>query len=313
VTALRVAFAGTPEFARTALAALLGSRHTVVGVFTRPDAPRGRGRKMSASPVKSAALAAGVPVFEPQALGAAALAELRSWRPDVLVVVAYGRILPLALLEAAPLGSVNIHASLLPRWRGAAPIQRALLAGDSVTGVTIMRMAVGLDTGPILLRSPLAIGPADTSGSLHDALAALGAQSLLEALDGLESGTLHATPQAEDGASYAHKIMKAEAHIDWQKSAAEIDRQIRAFNPWPIAATEFEGAQLRVLAARSNGSAGLLAAVLPGTVIGVNGAGMRVQCGSGQIVLTLVQQPGRRAVAAREFAANRGLLGARLG
>jgi methionyl-tRNA formyltransferase len=313
VTALRVAFAGTPEFARTALAALLGSRHAVVGVFTRPDAPRGRGQRMSASPVKSAALAAGVPVVEPQALGAAALGGLRSWRPDVLVVVAYGRILPLAMLEAAPLGSVNIHASLLPRWRGAAPIQRALLAGDRLTGITIMRMAAGLDTGPILLQSPHAIGPADTSGSLHAALAALGAQALLEALDGLASGALHATPQSEDGASYAHKIMKAEARIDWQKSAPEIDRQIRAFNPWPIAQTEFEGAQLRVLAARIDAFDAPGATALPGTVIAVDGEGVRVQCGAGQIALTLVQRPGKRAVAGREFAANRALLGARLG
>ena len=313
MTALRVAFAGTPEFARTALAALLNSRHEVVGVFTRPDAPRGRGQKLSASPVKSAALAAGVSVAEPQALGAAAVAELSSWRPDVLVVVAYGRILPLAMLEAAPLGSLNIHASLLPRWRGAAPIQRALLAGDTATGVSILRMAVGLDTGPILLQSGLAIGPQDTSGSLHAALAALGARALLEALDGLASGTLHATPQSQDGASYAHKIMKAEARIDWQKSAAEIDRQIRAFNPWPIAETQFEGTQLRVLAARIDALDGAGASALPGTVTAVDSAGVHVQCGAGQIALTLVQRPGGRVVMARELAAHRGLLGERLG
>jgi methionyl-tRNA formyltransferase len=293
--------------------ALVDSRHEVVGVFTRPDRPRGRGLQMTASAVKTAALAAGLPIAAPAMLGDAALAQLKTWRADVLVVVAYGLILPPPMLHAAPLGSVNIHASLLPRWRGAAPIQRALLAGDPSTGITLMRMAAGVDTGPILLQRPLAIGPADTSGSLHDALAKLGARTLLEALDGLASGALHATPQAPDGVSYAHKIAKSEARIDWQRSASEIDRQVRAFNPWPIAETRFEDAQLRVLAARIDAADGAATAAVPGTVVGVATDAVIVKCGEGRLAMTLVQRPGRRAVAAREFAASRDLLGERLG
>jgi methionyl-tRNA formyltransferase len=293
--------------------ALLDSRHEVVGVFTRPDRPRGRGLQMTASAVKTAALAAGLPIAEPAMLGDAALAQLRTWRADVLVVVAYGLILPPPMLHAAPLGALNIHASLLPRWRGAAPIQRALLAGDPATGITLMRMAAGLDTGPILLQRPLAIGPQDTSGSLHDALAKLGAGTLLEALDGLASGALHATPQSPDGVSYAHKIAKSEARIDWHSSASEIDRQVRAFNPWPIAETRFEDAQLRVLAARIDAADGAATAALPGTVVGVAADAVIVKCGEGRLAMTLVQRPGRRAVRAREFAASRDLLGERLG
>jgi methionyl-tRNA formyltransferase len=315
VSALRVAFAGTPDFARTALQALLALPHEVVGVFTRPDAPRGRGQRLSASAVKTTALAASLPLSQPATLAdEAALKELKSWRADVLVVVAYGLILPAAMLEVPSLGSVNIHASLLPRWRGAAPIQRALLAGDATTGITVMRMAAGLDTGPILLQRSLAIGATDTSGSLHDALAKLGTSALLEALDGLARGTLDGTPQPEEGVSYAHKIVKAEARIDWQRSAAEIDRQIRAFHPWPIAETRFEEAPLRILAARIDaGEAPAHAAVLPGTVVAIGDDAVSVQCGEGCIGMTLVQRPGRRAVAAREFARSRVLLGALLG
>jgi methionyl-tRNA formyltransferase len=314
VSALRVALAGTPDFARTALQALVASRHEVVGVFTRPDAPRGRGQRMSASAVKMAALAAALPVSQPATLADdAALKELMSWRADVLVVVAYGLILPAAMLEAPSLGSVNIHASLLPRWRGAAPIQRALLAGDATTGITLMRMTAGLDTGPILLQRPLAIGATDTSGSLHDALSKLGAKTLLEALDGLARGTLHGTPQPEVGVSYAQKILKAEARIDWHRSAAEIDRQIRAFHPWPIAETHFEDAPLRVLAARIGAAETPSHAALPGTVVAIDDDALRVQCGEGCIGMTLVQRPGRRPVAAREFARSRVLLGKLLG
>jgi len=314
VTALRVAFAGTPEFARTALQALIASRHEVVGVFTRPDAPRGRGQELAASAVKSAALASSLPIAQPATLaGDAALKELIGWRADVLVVVAYGLILPARMLDAPALGSVNIHASLLPRWRGAAPIQRALLAGDATTGITLMRMAAGLDTGPILLQRPLAIGPTDTSGSLHEALATLGASALLEALEGLASGALHATPQPEEGVSYAHKIAKAEARIDWRGNAAQIDRQIRAFNPWPIAETRFEDEPLRVHAARIDASHAPAQAVPPGSIIAIGEDAVVVQCGEGRLALTLVQRPGRRAITAREFAGSRALLGRLLG
>jgi methionyl-tRNA formyltransferase len=313
VTALRVAFAGTPEFACTALQALLHSPHRIVGVFTRPDRPRGRGQQMTASPVKVAAQAANLPLTQPPTLNAGAgLPELVEWRADVLVVVAYGLILPQAMLDAPRLGSVNIHASLLPRWRGAAPIQRALLAGDARTGITIMRMAASLDSGPILLQRALDITAADTSGSLHGKLAQVGAQALLEALDGLASGTLPATAQSDQGVSYAAKISKSEAQIDWQRSAHEIDRQVRAFNPWPIAETRFDGAQLRVFSARIEASdAGT--DVPPGTIVAVDAESVVIQCGAGRLGLTQVQCPGRRPVPAHEFAHGRALLGVRLG
>jgi methionyl-tRNA formyltransferase len=296
------------------LQALVASQHEVVGVFTRPDAPRGRGRRLGASPVKTAALAASLRISQPATLaGDAALKELTSWQAQVLVVVAYGLILPPAMLDIASFGSINIHASLLPRWRGAAPIQRALLAGDATTGITLMRMAAGLDTGPILLQRPHAILATDTSGTLHDALAKLGAKTLLEGLDALARGTLQATCQPEEGVSYAHKIVKAEARINWQRSAADIDRQIRAFNPWPIAETSFDDAPLRVHAARIEAAAAPGTKAPAGTVVAIGDDAVTVECGEGRIGMTLVQQPGRRAVAAGELARSRVLLGTLLG
>jgi methionyl-tRNA formyltransferase len=315
VTALRVAFAGTPEFARTAFQAVLGSRHGVVGVFTRPDRPRGRGQRVSASPVKEAALAAGLPVSQPAtARDGAMFDELKSWRADVLVVVAYGLILPQPLLDAPRLGSVNIHASLLPRWRGAAPIQRAILAGDTHTGITLMRMEAALDAGPMLLQRSIPIHATDTTARLQDTLAQLGAQTLLEGLDALAAGLLPPTPQPPQGASYAAKISKSEAPIDWRNSAAEIDRQVRAFNPWPVAETGFEEMQLRILAARiyEEGAPAVHGSV-PGTVTRVVEDAIVVQCGEGHLALTQIQRPGRRPVGAREFAASRALAGQRLG
>jgi methionyl-tRNA formyltransferase len=313
VTALRVAFAGTPEFARTALQAVLTSRHPVVGIFTRPDRPRGRGQQLSASPVKEAALAAHLPLSQPAgARDGAALEELRTWRADVLVVVAYGLILPQILLDAPRLGSVNIHASLLPRWRGAAPIQRAILAGDTDTGVTLMRMQAALDAGPILLQRSMGIRPTDTFGRVHDELARLGADMLLEGLDALAAGHLPSTPQPLEGVSYAGKIAKSEARIDWHGSATQIDRQVRALNPRPIAETRFEEAQLRIPAARVHEGAPADPAP-PGTIVEVREDAVVVQCGEGYLALTEVQRPGRRAISAREFAGSRALLGQRLG
>jgi methionyl-tRNA formyltransferase len=263
--------------------------------------------------VKEAALAADVPVGQPATLhGGAALDVLTSWRADVLVVVAYGLIVPQALLDAPRLGSVNIHASLLPRWRGAAPIQRALLAGDAATGITLMRMEATLDAGPILLQRSIAIRATDTSGSLHDELATLGARTLLEGLDALAADLLQPTPQPAVGVSYAAKITKSEATIDWGRSAIEIDRQIRAFNPWPVAQTRFADDQLRILAARIHDGTALPAA-FPGTITAVLDDAFAVRCGEGCVALTQVQRPGRRAVSAREFAVSRALLGERLG
>ncbi len=302
---MRVAFAGTPEFALPALTALL-ARHTVVGVLTQPDRPRGRGQKLAASPVKSAALASRVPLAQPQTLkNAAGRAPLLAWRPQVLVVVAYGLILPPEVLTLPPLGCINIHASLLPRWRGAAPIQRAILAGDTETGVTIMQMDSAL------------ISTSHTSGSLGDALSTLGTSALLEALDGLVAGTLKASPQPLEGVTYAPKIEKAEARIDWSRDALEIERQIRAFNPWPVAETVLDGEPLRILAAQ----AGPLAAQPEkstksddhGVIIGVHDDFMRVRCGRGCLHVTRVQRPGRRPVAVRDYSHSVALTGRRLG
>lgn len=298
---MRIAFAGTPDFAVPALKALLDSPHTVVGVLTQPDRPKGRGRQISASPVKETALAHGLPISQPQTLkDEAGRADLASWRPDVLVVVAYGLILPRAALTLPRLGCLNIHASLLPRWRGAAPIQRAVLAGDPVSGVTIMLMDVGLDTGPTLLRKEVPIARTDNGGSLHDRLAALGAAALLEALDGYSSGTLTPVPQPTEGVTYAAKIEKAEALIDWSRDALEIERQVRAFNPWPVAETRLDGEQLRVYEALAEDTSPQFGEL--GTIVAVRDDAVVVQCGTGRLALRQVQRPGRRAMSAGDFA-----------
>ncbi len=341
---MRIAFAGTPDFAVPALEALLSSSHTVVGVLTQPDRPKGRGRQIAASPVKQAALAHNLPVSQPLTLkDEAGRADLASWQPDVLVVVAYGLILPRAALTLPRLGCLNIHASLLPRWRGAAPVQRAVLAGDAVSGVTIMLMDVGLDTGPMLLKKEVPISRTDTGGSLHDRLAALGASAVLEALDGYIGGTLAPVPQPMEGVTYAAKIEKAEALIDWSRDAIEIERQVRAFNPWPVAETRLDGEQLRIyealaqdrlaeFAADAGGKPSAyapdrdsFAAALPdaaqagevGTIVGVREDAVVVQCGHGYLALRQVQRAGRRSMSAGDFvrggAGATHLMGKRLG
>lgn len=310
---MRIAFAGTPGFAVPPLRAL-AARHSIVGVLTQPDRPAGRGQALAASAVKREAAAHGWPVAQPASLRAPGdRAALEAWRPDVLVVVAYGLILPQAVLDLPRFGCLNVHASLLPRWRGAAPIQRAILAGDAESGVAIMRMEAGLDTGPVYETRRLPIGPRMTAGELHDALADLGAEALLAVLEAIEAGTARATPQATDGITYAKKIDKAEALIDWGASAAAIDRQVRAFHPWPIAETRFRGEQLRIVRAQPAAKAGPGASGVPGTVLGVDAAGVRVACGSGVLVLETVQRPGRRPVSAFDFALGATLEGAVLG
>jgi methionyl-tRNA formyltransferase len=314
---LRVAFAGTPEFALPALAALM-ARHEVVGVLTRPDRPAGRGQKLRFSPVKAAALAAHLPVAQPQSLrNDAGRAELIAWNPDVLVVVAYGLILPAQVLCLPRLGCINIHASLLPRWRGAAPVQRAILAGDTESGVSIMQMDAGLDTGPVLLQRRCLISREHTGGLLHDELSALGGEALLEALAGLESGSLTSMPQPQEGATYAAKIDKAESRIDWHRDALDIERQVRAFNPWPIAETKLDAEQLRIFAARAvpapNETIKVSKGDDPGSIISVQGDGMQVACGTGILSISQVQRPGRRPVAVRDFSHTLPLLGKRLG
>jgi methionyl-tRNA formyltransferase len=308
----RIAFAGTPHFALPALRALLASRHEVVGVLTQPDRPAGRGRELRASPVKLLANERGLPVAQPATLKTEeGRAELAGWAPDLLVVVAYGLLLPKAALQIPKRGCLNIHGSLLPRWRGAAPIHRALLAGDTQTGVTIMQLDEGLDTGPVLLERARAIGKHETAGDLHDALAELGAQALVEAIEGLEAGSLAPRPQPAHGATYAAKIEKAEARIDWGRSAVELDRMIRAFNPWPVAETLFEGELLRIWRARV--AEGLRAGAAPGTLLGLEQDALRVACGAGVLAITELQRAGKRPVSARDFANALRLDGRRFG
>jgi methionyl-tRNA formyltransferase len=307
---LRVAFAGTPAFALPPLHALAG-RHSLVGVMTQPDRPAGRGRQLAASPVKEAAIALSVPLIQPARLQgdaaalAATLAQLASWQADVLVVVAYGLILPRALLDLPRLGCLNIHASLLPRWRGAAPIQRAIQAGDAETGVCIMQMDAGLDTGAVLCEARIPIGATTTAGELHDQLATLGAQQILAALAGLQASSLMARAQSQAGVTYAAKLSKAEARVDWRRSATHIDRQIRAFNPWPAAETTLHGQTVKllrsgVLAQSRDGNAGGLAAV-PGTVLGLHGDALEVMSGDGVLQVLELQRAGRKPVGARDF------------
>jgi len=307
---LTLLFAGTPAFSVPALEALVRSRHRVVGVYTQPDRPAGRGRQVGTSPVKDRALEYGIAVEQPATLrDATAQERLREFRPDVMVVVAYGLILPAEVLAIPRFGCLNIHASLLPRWRGAAPIQRALLAGDERTGVDIMQMDAGLDTGPVLVERVLAIGPRDTAGSLHDRLALAGAEALLEALEAVAAGTVRPRSQAAEGATYARKIQKAEAVIDWSRPATEIDRQVRAFNPVPVAETTWQGAQLKVLEAEPVP----LAKAVPGTVVAADASGMVVATGEGGLKVLRVQLAGRKPTAVADFLNAHRITGAILG
>ncbi|MEO6186680.1 MAG: methionyl-tRNA formyltransferase [Steroidobacteraceae bacterium] len=303
---MRVVFAGTPAFALPPLAAL-HAQHTLVGVLTQPDRPAGRGRVLTASPVKQAAQELGVPVWQPQRLrGAAneqdaALGWLRGLQPDVIVVVAYGLILPAAVLQLPRLGCLNIHASLLPRWRGAAPIQRAILAGDAETGVCIMQMDEGLDTGAVLSEARLAIGIETTSAQLHDHLAELGAVQILRALNELNEGRARATLQPSQGVTYAEKLSKAEARVNWHHDAEQIDRQIRAFNPWPVAETTMGGEAVKLLRSRVPVQASPGSVTTPGTVAGLHDDALHVACGRGVVHVLELQRAGRKPVTAREF------------
>jgi len=309
---LRIAFAGTPEFALPALQALAQSPHALVGVLTQPDRPAGRGRELKSSPVKQLATQLRLPVAQPASLASAAeRAPLERWACDLLVVVAYGLLLPRAVLELPRFGCLNIHASLLPRWRGAAPIQRAILAGDRATGVTIMQMDAGLDTGAILAQRPIAIAEASDSRQLQAELAPLGAELLLETIAALEAGQAHAEPQPREGASYASKIDKREARIDWQRGAEEISRQVRAFNPWPVAETLWQGQRLRIWQARPAAQPNITEPGVPGQVLGLVGEALHIACGHGVLAVTTLQLAGRRALTAAEFVRGQPLSGAR--
>lgn len=293
---LRIIFAGTPDFAAHSLAALIDSPHDIVAVYTQPDRPAGRGRKLAASPVKQLAEKHNIPVFQPISLKNNKEQEaLASLNADLMVVVAYGLILPPLVLNIPKLGCINVHASLLPRWRGAAPIQRAILAGDQETGITIMQMDAGLDTGASLLESSCPIESADTGSSLHDRLAELGATSLLHVLQDLPNRQQSAKPQNHDQATYAHKLDKEQARIDWQQSSEAINRLIRAFNGWPVAYSELADTRVRIWEAQPLSQHHTAEA---GTIIDNSPEGIDVACGKGILRLQTVQLPGAKALPA---------------
>lgn len=309
--ALKIIYAGTPEFAAVALQALIDSPHQVCAVYTQPDRPAGRGRKLTASPVKQLAQQHGIAVYQPETLKSAGeQAQLAALGADVMVVAAYGLLLPAEVLAIPRLGCLNIHASLLPRWRGAAPIQRAIEAGDAETGITIMQMDVGLDTGDMLYRVATPIGAADNAQTLHDRLATLGAETLLHTLDGLQQGRLNAEKQDDSQACYAKKLSKAEAHIDWHQPAQVIARQVAAFNPWPVAQTTLGEQVLRIWQADALDTT---EQGPPGQVLRATRDGIDVGCGKGVLRLLRLQLPGGKPLGCGEFLNAHPLSGAHLG
>ena len=293
---LNIVFMGTPEFAAQSLSRIIKS-HYVRCVYTQPDRPAGRGKILRPSEVKLLAQKLGIDVRQPKNLSNEA-ALISSINPDVVIVVAYGLLLPKAILDVPRLGCINVHASLLPRWRGAAPIQRAIEAGDNSSGVCIMQMDTGLDTGPVFARCEVPIDADTTAGALHDQLARAGANTLVEVLEALEDGTTTAEPQSNVGECYAAKINRAEARIDWCEDANSIERKIRAFNPWPICTTSYKGSDLRILRAsptvRGHDAS-------PGEVISIEQNTLLVACGVGALQLTTLQKPGGRALTTKEF------------
>lgn len=307
-------FAGSPAFAVPTLQRLADLGHRPVAVLTQPDRPAGRGRAIAAGPVKQLALELEIPVFAPVTLKTeAAQAELRELRPDLIVVVAYGLLLPPSVLSIPRLGCVNVHASLLPRWRGASPIQAAIRAGDAETGISIMRLEAGLDTGPVYVTARLTIAPDETAGTLEARLARLGADTLGGLVAALLAGQLTPAPQATAGITHAGRIRKADARIDWREPALAIARRVRAFNPWPVAETLLDGQQFRCFASEALGAAPPGSATEPGRILATNAEGIEVQTGAGRLRLRLVQLPGRQQIAAADLARGRSLVGKVLG
>lgn len=296
---MRIIFAGTPDFSVPALQALVHAGHDIAAVFTQPDRHAGRGRKVRYSAVKQTALDLGLRIEQPATLrNDSALTTLHALAPDVMVVVAYGLILPAEVLAIPRYGCINIHASLLPRWRGAAPIQRAIEHGDAQSGITIMQMDAGLDTGRILARYPVAIGSRETGQSLHDRLASLGGQAIVEVLADIGYFRRHAAPQDDAQSTYAAKLSRDESFIDWSGSNIEIERKVRAFNPWPLAKTWLGGTQLNLYEAQA-GTETIEAGT--GTVTRADASGIVVQCGTGQLCITRLQRPGGKPLPAGDF------------
>ena len=296
---LRVIFAGTPDFAAQHLQALLDSPHQVVGVYSQPDRPSGRGRKLTASPVKALALEHGIEVQQPLSLkGAEAQLLLAAYKADIMVVVAYGLLLPQTVLNTPSLGCINVHGSLLPRWRGAAPIQRSILAGDALSGITVMQMEAGLDTGAMLLKATTPINETDTSASLYDTLAVLGCRSLIAALAGLQNGSLAPQIQDDAKANYASKLTKTEGAIDWHQSAQQISLQVRGLNPWPVAYSDWKEQRLRIWMAHPIEASSSQPA---GTLVAMDKTGIEVACGSGHLKITQLQWPGGKALSQSEL------------
>jgi methionyl-tRNA formyltransferase len=292
----RIIFAGTPDFAAEHLQALISAKIPVAAVYTQPDRPAGRGRKLQPSPVKQLAVEQCIPVYQPLTLRQEeAQQELAQLQPDLMIVVAYGLILPQVVLDTPRLGCVNVHASLLPRWRGAAPIHRSLLAGDAKTGVTLMQMEAGLDTGPMLAKVTTPIGPQESSGELHDRLAALGSQMLVEQLPALLAGELSPQIQDDSLANYAAKLEKQEGQIDWHQSAADIARQVRGLSPWPVAFTQLDGQTIRIWMAEADSEA---SNGRPGSVSETSKQGIAVNCGTGRLWIKTLQLPGKKATEA---------------
>ena len=299
----RIVFMGTPEFAVPILQALLETQQ-VVGVVTQPDRPAGRGRRLRPSPVKETAGAAGIPLYQPRSLKKPESgAPVRAWEPEAIVVAAYGQILRPHLLDLPPLGCINVHASLLPRWRGASPIQHAILAGDEESGISLMQMDVGLDTGPVYLRQPLALRPDETAATLHDRLAELGRQMIRNHLPAILSGALTAVPQNDEQATYAPMISKEDGRLDWSDGAAQLDRQIRAMTPWPSAFTTWEGQRLKIWEARPRPDRQLP----PGRPGHVSGGAdvVLVRAGEGALELLQLQPAGKQAMTAADFVRGR--------
>lgn len=296
---MKIIFAGTPQFAATALQALLNTGHQIVAVLTQPDRPSGRGMRLTPSPVKQLALEQGLPVLQPTSLKPVEIQQqLADYQSDVMVVAAYGLLLPPAVLQLPRHGCLNIHASLLPRWRGAAPIQRAIQAGDPETGITIMQMDAGLDTGDMLLKVAYHIDKEDTAQTLHDKLAGMGAKAIVEALQRLEHGTLEPETQDDAQATYAAKLTKSEAQIDWSRNAVEIERDVRAFNPFPVATSSCNSTPIKIWQASLGPDT---ASGEPGTVLVITRNGITVACGQGSLCLQVLQRPGAKALPATQF------------